>query len=204
MDSLVTSANVGYILPFGGVKVIIASLDAHRSNVDVQRIGCTMLGLITKWRDDDLVTEIVNAGPAEAVIAAMQSNPWDAQIQLSACKALYRLAYNSSKRAQMLEAAAFIAYKGNLDVQKIDCKILGGLADKVSMEREDLVTESLEEGGAIDAVIAAMKDHVTCRMRCRACLGDTDAPVNLQEVRKIRKIRLPTNTSEIMINLSPY
>ena len=164
-DECVTSRrNRLTLLDAGGLEMLSSVMCAHLSHTDVQREAClAILNLARSTVDTPGQDEqVVMAGGLAAILKAMNTHSFVAEIQHVGCQVISVLAIASKNKRAILDAdgiktivLAMTTHTDNYEVQKDGC-ITFALMAKGHASREIIRTV-----GGIEAVITAMLAHST-------------------------------------------
>ena len=129
-----------------GVEVVVAAMQAHTGDLDLQQNGCAVLSNVAvdnaSWLEE---------GGVGAAIAAMRAHTGDLDVQRNGCVMLYHVQLEGEGRQVVVEeggvetvVAAMRAHPGNLDVQENGCALLC-----------DLGMDAIMAAGGIDVLRTA-------------------------------------------------
>ena len=118
----------------GGAGAVVAALQAHRSNLDVQTTGCAALHRIAVG-GAECAQVVVEAGGAGAAAAALQAHRSNSEVQVNGSVALSCVASGGTACAQVTVGAAPVvaALQGHwndVDVQIKDCAALHDIVEQ--------------------------------------------------------------------------
>jgi hypothetical protein len=165
-----------------GINVVVAAMNNHLNNADIQESGFYFLQKIVDSSKNprNTINILVSAGGIKAIVAVMKKHLDNAIIQKSGCWALRNIAAiaaadetmwevlrkitanaDKTKRKVVAEGgieavvAAMNAHTRVADVQENGCAALGNIA---MLSEENM--EKVAEKGGIEAVVAAMEEHL--------------------------------------------
>ena len=147
------------VVTAGGIKAVVAAMNAHLNNAAVQEYGCIILMRIAVLAEKQ--PKVAVAGGIEAVVAAMNAHLDNAAIQEFGCWALSNIAVPADNQLKVaakggIEAvvAAMNAHTRVAAIQKKGCWALSNIA--VLADNQLKVAAK----GGIKAVVDAMNAHL--------------------------------------------
>jgi hypothetical protein len=172
------TAYLGVRISRDGVRAIVAALRAHRTHSGVQRYCCEALSIVISGNATNIAAA-TNAGAFEAVKAAMQSHPAEAEVQFAGCSVFSSLGQGQQAKAHHIGAvdvvcAAMRAHPADALVQRNGCMALACIVCK---HREKL--QAACAAGAIEAVVAAANPSLE---HLESCTAYETAGVTLKEI----------------------
>jgi hypothetical protein len=140
-------------------KTVMAALDAHPADSELQHRGCFALGAFAGGRQ----AGVARAGAIPAVVRALRLHPASAGVQGSCCTALTELCqvdtHNAvaacSEGAIALIAAAMRAFHGD-DQANVQTRACLALRDIISTTAAQ---DAARTAGAVEAVVLALHAH---------------------------------------------
>ena len=153
----ISSDHTHKVAAAGGIKAVIAAMNAHRANESVQEAGCAALRNVTVNSDNQ--AKAAASGGIEAVVAAMNAHGSHVGVQEAGCQMLRNLSSKSNKdkvvAAGGIEAvvSAMNGHVGDAGMQEAACVVLRKLAITPEYQAQ------AAEAGAIEAVLQALQVH---------------------------------------------
>jgi hypothetical protein len=153
--SRISAANAGVI------NAVLAALQAHPADADVQMWGLRALALLV-YDVRQNCDQACREGTVDAILAAMQTHRQHVGVQARACMALKSLAllpdamiYDLPVVTSAIDAVVLALQAAQLDDTELASMACGALAELVWQDPARCARAG--SGGAVDAVLAAMK-----------------------------------------------